>query len=52
VFMSLRDIGLFLRSARTDAAIGRARKRHGSAAASRTPMRAVDPGGGGCEISL
>jgi len=47
VFMSLRDIGLFLRSARTDAAIGRARKRRGNAAAFEEAYARGDPWGAG-----
>ncbi|ATI80792.1 class I SAM-dependent methyltransferase [Sphingobium yanoikuyae] len=47
VFMSLRDIGLFQRSARTDAAIGRARKRRGNAAAFEEAYARGDPWGAG-----
>jgi SAM-dependent methyltransferase len=45
--MSLRDVGLFLRSARTDVAIGRARKRRGNATAFEEAYARGDPWGAG-----
>lgn len=42
-FISPRDIGLFLRSARTDAAIARARQRHGDQAAFEQAYAGGDP---------
>ena len=45
VFMSLRDIGLFLRSARTDATTAHARKRRGNAAAFEEAYARGDPWG-------